>query len=36
MAKHYQKALELVEQAEAAGVTINPKLKEAVKAAIKD
>ena len=36
MAKHYQKALELIEQAEAAGVTVNPKLKEAVRAAIKN
>jgi len=36
MAKHYQNALELIEQAEAAGVTINPKLKEAVHAAIKN
>ena len=36
MAKHYQKALELIDQAEASGVTVNPKLKEAVHAAIKN
>lgn len=36
MAKHFQRAQDLIEQAEAAGVTVNPKLKEAVRAAIKN
>lgn len=35
MAKQYPKALELVEQAESAGVTINPRLKEAIQQAIR-
>lgn len=35
MAKNYQKALEMVKQAEAAGVVVNPRLKEAVLQAVK-
>jgi pentatricopeptide repeat protein len=35
MAKQYQKAMELVEQADSTGVSINPKLKEAIRQALK-
>ena len=35
MAKQYQKAMEFVEQAESTGVNINPKLKEAIRQALR-